>query len=75
MTEVQWNQRAKEVLEGRTIVDVRYMTEQESRQMGWYKRPVCFALDNGTTVIVSMDDEGNDGGSLFYGDNGVLPTL
>jgi hypothetical protein len=44
-------------------------------QLGWYKRPVCFILDNGEYCVVSCDDEGNDGGSLFYGENGVLPTL
>jgi hypothetical protein len=43
--------------------------------MGWYKRPICFFLNDGTSCILSMDDEGNDGGVLFYGQNGVLPTL
>jgi hypothetical protein len=43
--------------------------------MGWYKRPVCFFLDNGVSCILSSDDEGNDGGVLFYGSDGVLPTL
>ena len=43
--------------------------------MGWYKRPLCFFLDDGTSCILSADDEGNDGGVLFYGSNGVLPTL
>jgi hypothetical protein len=32
-------------------------------------------LDNGVSCILSSDDEGNDGGVLFYGENGVLPTL
>jgi len=32
-------------------------------------------LNDGTSCILSADDEGNDGGVLFYGDNGVLPTL
>jgi hypothetical protein len=47
--------------------------------MGWYKRPICFELDNGTLCIPSMDDEGNDGGSLFYQEKGkeldVLPVI
>jgi hypothetical protein len=43
--------------------------------MGWYKRPIVFTLNDGTHCILSADDEGNEGGSLFYGDNGVLPTL
>ena len=43
--------------------------------MGWYKRPIVFQLDNGTLCFLSADDEGNDGGALFYGENGVIPTI
>jgi len=32
-------------------------------------------LNDGTSCILSADDEGNEGGVLFYGDSGVLPTL
>lgn len=70
-----WTLKAKQVLEGRKIVEVRYLNDEEMDDMGWYKRPLCFMLDNGEYCIVSCDDEGNDGGSLFYGSNGVLPTL
>jgi hypothetical protein len=76
-SEVQnyWTKKSKDVLQGRTIVEVRYLNDEEMEQLGWYKRPVCFILDNGEYCVVSCDDEGNDGGSLFYGENGVLPTL
>jgi len=57
---------AKKILQGRKIVDVRYLSDEEMELMGWYKRPICFQLDNGTICIPQMDDEGNDGGSLFY---------
>ena len=43
--------------------------------MMWYKRPIVFFLNDGTHCILSADDEGNDGGVLFYGQDGVLPTL
>jgi hypothetical protein len=71
----QWTSTAKQVLEGRTIKEVRYLNDEEMEMMGWYKRPVCFILDNGEYCILSCDDEGNDGGVLFYGKDGVLPTL
>ena len=71
----KWTQKAKEVLQGKTIVEVRYLNDVEMEMMGWYKRPICFFLNDGTSCILSMDDEGNDGGVLFYGSNGVLPTL
>jgi hypothetical protein len=70
-----WTKAAKKVLEGKTIVEVRYLNDEEMEMMGWYKRPVCFILNDGTNCVLSMDDEGNDGGVLFYGTNGVLPTL
>ena len=70
-----WTQKSKEVLQGKTIVEVRYLNDEEMEMMGWYKRPVCFFLNDGTSCILSCDDEGNDGGVLFYGNDGVLPTL
>ena len=71
----KWNKVSQDVLKGRTIVDVRYLNDEEMEMMGWYSRPVCFFLDNGVSCILSSDDEGNDGGVLFYGSDGVLPTL
>mgnify|MGYP007096511045 FL=1 len=70
-----WNAEAKKVLKGKTIVDVRYLNDAEMEDMGWYKRPIAFFLNDGTSCIISTDDEGNDGGALFYNENGVLPTL
>ena len=74
-TLAKWNKIAKDTLQGRTIVEVRYMNDKEMEDMGWYSRPICFLLDNDVICILSSDDEGNDGGVLFYGANGVLPTL
>lgn len=70
-----WNDIAKGVLVGKTIVAARYLSDKEANNMGWNKRPLMFTLNDGTNCLVSMDDEGNDGGSLFYGTSGVLPTL
>jgi len=77
--EKYWNGKAQWVLEGKTIVSAAYMTEQEAEDWGWYKRPIIMVLSDGTELILSADDEGNDGGSLFYANDkerdGVLPTL
>ena len=73
--QIFWNKKAKKVLQGRTIVEVRYLNDKEMEDMGWYSRPICFLLDNDVVCILSSDDEGNDGGVLFYGSDGVLPTL
>jgi hypothetical protein len=70
-----WTKVAQDTLKGKTIVEVRYLNDEEMEMMGWYKRPVCFFLNDGTSCMLSCDDEGNDGGVLFYGKDGVLPTL
>ena len=74
-----WNAKAKKVLLGKTIVSVNYMTEKDAENLGWYKIPIVFKLSDGSVCYLSCDDEGNDGGALFYSDkNGVhdeLPVL
>ena len=72
-----WLKKVNQVLKGRVIKSVRYLNDEEMELMGWYKRPICFELDNGTLCIPSMDDEGNDGGALFttHPDKSVLPVL
>jgi hypothetical protein len=71
----KWTKIAQDALKGKTITDVRYLNDSEMEMMGWYKRPIVFFLNDGTHCILSSDDEGNEGGSLFYGEDGVLPTL
>ena len=73
--EKHWTGVAQKVLKGKTITEVRYLNDEEMEMMGWYKRPICFFLNDGTSCILSADDEGNDGGVLFYGSDGVLPVL
>jgi len=60
-----WTDYAEKHLVGRSIAKVRYMSIEEAKGMDWFKRPVVIHLDNGTMLIPSMDDEGNDGGALF----------
>jgi hypothetical protein len=71
----KWTKIAQDALQGKTITDVRYLNDSEMRMMGWHKCPIVFLLNDGTRCVLSSDDEGNDGGSLFYGFDGVLPTL
>ena len=78
-TDKYWNDVASKLLLNKKIVHVRYMTKEEADDMGWDKRPVVIVLDDGSMCFISMDDEGNNGGSLFYQNqdinSGVLPTL
>jgi len=49
----------------RTVVDVRYLTEEEMGGLGWTKSAVVVIFNDGTMLYPSMDDEGNNGGALF----------
>ena len=74
----KWNDKAEEVLLKRRITHVEYMSTEEAKDYMWYKRPVVMVLDNGTRLIIQSDDEGNDGGALWYGtseNQDVLPVL
>lgn len=61
----RWTQYAQEHLKGRTIKDVRYMTEEEMENLGWDRKALVMILDNGSIIYPSADDEGNDAGALF----------
>ena len=56
------------------------LTEKECENWMWDSRPIAFQLDDGMWIIAQKDDEGNDGGVLYYtnGDNkhsDVIPVL
>ena len=75
-----WNKKADEVLTGKTIKAVRYMTRDEADKWGWSKCPVCIFFTDGTWMLPQADDEGNDGGALLIEPldetkENILPTL
>lgn len=75
--EKQWTDKAKQALVGRNIVAVEYLSQEETVGLGWSKRPIVLVLDDGDLLFPSMDDEGNNGGSLFTtkDDLPCIPTL
>ena len=76
--EDKWNDNARKILEGKKIISVRYMSNQEAEENGFDNRPVSFKLDTGEIIIVQSDDEGNNGGSLVVikkGKISILPTI
>jgi len=72
MTDQQYAQNFT-FLTGKTIASVRYITEQECNGLGWHKRPLLIRFTDGSYIIPQMDDEGNDGGAMYYeGDSGAV---
>lgn len=64
-----WQGYAATRLVGRTITEVRYLTPDEAREIGWIQRPLVMFLDDGTYILPMSDDEGNAAGALT-GQNG-----
>jgi hypothetical protein len=74
MTDQSWVKAAEKSLKGRTIVAVRWLTQQEADDLGWGSRAPVLVLDDGNMVYPSADDEGNDAGALFL-NSGATKTL
>lgn len=60
----------KEPIQGRTIMAVRPMTDDELAREGWerapdHQRPPVLVLDDGQTIFPSRDPEGNGPGAFF----------
>lgn len=79
MTEIEnrWVKTARDQLQGRRIVHVRYMRHEEADSLGWHSRPVVLVLDDGNLIYPAADDEGNDGGAFYTNNeqNPVLPVI
>ena len=77
--EIKWTNYAKERLVGKKIESIRYLSKGEQKELMWYKRPIVIKLDDGSLLLPSMDDEGNDGGALFGqskdGDEWTFPII
>ena len=60
----QHAEKMRAALQGRKIIEVRYMTKKEADDWGWYSRPIVMFLDDKSFLIPMRDDEGNDGGAI-----------
>tara|TARA_R110002073_G_scaffold48316_1_gene130060 strand:- start:1651 stop:1932 length:282 start_codon:yes stop_codon:yes gene_type:complete len=72
-----WTAKARKLLVGRTIAAVRYMTEEEAEDSGFYSSPIVIIFDDGSYIFPMRDDEGNDAGALATSDeeNPTLPVI
>ncbi len=60
------NEKFNKLLKGKTISRCYYLSEKEAHEMGWYKRPLVIEFTDGSLMIPQMDDEGNDGGAMYF---------
>lgn len=74
MNAATWEAKISNVLVGRTITAVRYMTDDEVDEMGWNYKGLISMLDDDTEFIALADDEGNDAGA-YMTNNADLPVI
>ena len=72
-----WTKRAAEMLVGKRVKAVSWMTEGEANECGYGSRPVVIEFEDGTAIWPQSDDEGNDGGALAVTNDKtpVLPVM
>lgn len=62
------NEKFNKLLKGKTIKSCSYVTENEATMWGWYKRPLIIEFTDGSILMPQSDDEGNDGGAMYFQD-------
>jgi hypothetical protein len=70
----RWEKDSTDFLKGKTVKRVRYMTTEEVADMGWQAAAPVIEFTDGSWILASRDDEGNDAGALFTSDK-TLDTI
>jgi hypothetical protein len=73
-----WTKQAEQMLVGKVIKSVRFMTKKEIEMNGWYNSTIVITLDDGVEIYPSQDEEGNDVGVLCLTHKnqfGLIPKL
>ena len=77
MTEKEHTKIANDLLIGKKIKEVLYLSSFDADQMLWDRRSIMIIFDDGSSIIPMSDDEGNNGGALYYyeGNGGKTETI
>tara|TARA_R100000808_G_C2121037_1_gene132338 strand:- start:349 stop:594 length:246 start_codon:yes stop_codon:yes gene_type:complete len=75
MTEKEHTKIAKDLLVGKKIKEVIYLSSFDADQMLWDRRSIMIIFEDGSSIIPMSDDEGNNGGALHYHDHGKTETI
>ena len=60
-----WSGDATKIFKGKTVRKIEYLTDDEMNHMGWDSNAPVIVFTDGSWIIASSDDEGNDAGALF----------
>ena len=60
-----WSGEATKIFKGKVIERIEYLSDEEVKDMMWYNSAPVIIFTDGTWIMASKDDEGNDAGALF----------
>tara|TARA_R110001632_G_scaffold35627_4_gene89816 strand:- start:301 stop:531 length:231 start_codon:yes stop_codon:yes gene_type:complete len=70
---IDWSKEATKIFKGKIVSHIEYTSKAESEEMDWQRTPVIVFTD-GTWILASGDDEGNQGGAFFTSSD-KMPTI
>jgi hypothetical protein len=63
--EVERLELANLLLKDKKIVEIRYSTKEEIKEMGWHEAFIIFRTEDGVSFYPSRDLKGNEAGVIF----------
>jgi len=60
----QWGKKATDEFKGKTVSQIRYLTDKEMKSLMWYCRAPVIIFTDGSYIMASTDDEGNGPGAF-----------
>jgi len=60
-----WSGDATKIFKGKTVAKIRYTSDYETEELGWYQNTPVIMFEDGSWILASSDDEGNQGGAFF----------
>jgi len=60
-----WSGDATKIFKGKIIKRIEYLSDQEVKEMMWYNSAPIIVFTDGSWIMASKDDEGNDAGAMF----------
>jgi len=73
----KWSKDATKAFQGKTVARIRYLTQKEQDDMGWYEAGPVILFTDGSYMMASQGDEMNGPGSLATSDPNIpiIPVI
>ncbi len=62
---LNWSGDATKIFKGKVVEEITYLNGHELEHLGWAFTAPVIVFTDGTRIIASADDEGNESGALW----------